>query len=441
MSEEKNGAPNEQADDEPSPEFVPSRAGRMVSLQGLVERIIEQFELEHGEGESQAIKETSTDVQRRSLIRDIAEYIFGVESVQLSPQEQARIMGMANAEVFGYGPLDELFTDERVSTISIEGSQKIAVRYGPGEELQALPPLFENTPHMRRVIQRLLRHAGVELRPEYAILEAGLEIEGRRISLSVASPPFVPELACDIRLHPSQLPTLDTWLNAGYLNAKAKALLEAIIQSEHGFIIVGDTESGKSTLLSMLLQSLSGERLVAVERTSELRLPSGAESLSPVWPKKDIEGRSFGEQILAALDKKPTTIVLDEVRADEPETIAPLLARDELPRQIWSFRGADDANRIKTSLGMLARMSDSTQPEAMVYNLQSRLPFLLLIKRRRGKLQLREIAEWQFPAMPTGDFVYADYVPLMQMGPQETELTGKRPRHSLNLPDSFWEKQ
>jgi Flp pilus assembly CpaF family ATPase len=440
MSEEKNGIQDED-ENEPSPEFVPSRAGRMVSLQGLVERIIEQFELEHGEGESKAVKESTTDVERRKLIRDIAEYIFGVESVRLSPQEQARIIGMANAEVFGYGPLDSLFTDERVSTVTIEGSQKIAVRYGPAEELQALPPLFENTPHMRRVIQRLLRHAGAELRSEHAILEAGLEIEGRRVSVSVAAPPFVPELTCDIRLHPKQAPTLEAWINAGYLNAKTKALLEALIQSEHSFIVVGDTESGKTTLLSSLLNSLSGDGIVAVERSGELNLPTGAERLTPVWPKEGVESRSFGEQILLALDKKPKLLVLDEVRADEPEMIAPLLSHEDVPRQIWVFRGADDANRIKASLGMIARMSDSTQPEAMVYNLQSRIPFLVLIKRRRGKLQLREIAEWQFPANLTGDFVYADYVPLMQMGLQDAELTGKRPKHALNLPDSFWEKE
>lgn len=440
MSEEKNGM-NHEDENEPSPEFIPSRPGRMVSLQGLVERIIEQFELEHGEGESKAIKATSTDVERRAMIRQIAEYIFAVESVQLSPQEQARIMAMANAEVFGYGPLDSLFQDEHVSTISIEGSQKIAVRYGPAEELQPHDAIFENTPHMRRVIQRLLRHAGAELRPEHAIIEAGLEIEGRRVSVSVASPPFVPELAADIRVHPRQLPTMEQWLSAGYLNAKAKTLLEAIAQSEHGFMIVGDTESGKTTLLSMLLKSVSGDGLIAVERAGELALPEGAESLRPIWPKEGVESRSFGEQILAALDKPAKTIVLDEVRADEPESIAPLLARDESPRQIWSFRGGDDANRIKAALGILARMSDSNQPEAMVYNLQHRVPFLILIKRRRGKLQLREIAEWQFPTITTGDFVYADYVPLMQMGLEHSEITGKTPRHKLSLPDSFWEKE
>jgi type IV secretory pathway ATPase VirB11/archaellum biosynthesis ATPase len=439
MSEEKNGIQNED-DNEPSPEFIPSRPGRMVSLQGLVERIIEQFELEHGEGESKAIKAASTDVERRSMIRQIAEYIFGIESVQLSLQEQARIIAMANAEVFGYGPLDPLFADARVSTISIEGSQKIAVRHGPGEELQPHDAIFENTPHMRRVIQRLLRHAGAELRPEYAIIEAGLEIEGRRVSVSVAAPPFVPELAADIRVHPQTLPTLQHWLELGYLNAKAKTLLETIAQSEHGFMIVGDTESGKTTLLSMLLQSLSGEGMVSVERAGELHLPVGAEALRPIWPKEDVESRSFGEQILTALEKAKT-IVLDEVRADEPESIAPLLTKENPPRQIWSFRGGDDANRIKSALGMLARMSDSTQPEAMVYNLQQRLPFLLLIKRRRGKLQLREIAEWQFPVASTSDFIYADYVPLMQMGWEDCEITGNRPKHALNLPDTFWEKE
>lgn len=437
MSEEKNGIQHDD-ENEPSPEFIPSRPGRMVSLQGLIERIIEQFELEHGEGESKAIRATSTEVERRSMIRQIAEYIFGIESVQLSPKEQARVIAMANAEVFGYGPLDPLFTDERVSTISIEGSQKIAVRYGPAEELQAHDTIFENTPHMRRVIQRLLRHAGAELRPEHAIIEAGLEIEGRRVSISVASPPFVPELAADIRVHPKTLPTFEQWQAAGYINAKARTLLEAIAQSEHGFMIVGDTESGKTTLLSMLLQGISGEGMVAVERAGELTLPENAVSLQPVWPKEDVESLSFGEQIMNAIERAAKTIVLDEIRADEPETIAPLLNRDNLPRQIWSFRGADDANRIRAALGILARMADSTQPEAMIYNLQDRLPFLILIKRRRGKLQVREIAEWQFPIQTGDDFVYADYVPLMQMGWEDCEVTGKRPKHSLNLPEEFW---
>jgi len=437
---QNNGAANDESpEEERSPEFVPSRPGRMVSIHGLVERIIEQFNLEHDEADLKLL--SASDIERRKLIRDIAEYIFGIEGTQLSLQEQARIIAMASAEIFSYGPLDKFFADEKVSTITIEGTQKLAVRYGAAQELEPLEPIFEDTPHLRRIIKRLLSHAGAELRDDVAILEVGLTINDRRVSVSVAAPPFVTELAADIRVHPRELPSIDSLVESGFMNEESKILLQAIMQSEHGVLIIGDTESGKTTLLSILLQDLSGENLISVERAGELQLPEGAEQLVPQWPLGDNLGVSFGEWILAALRKEPEVLVLDEVRADEPDSIAPLLSNEDVPRQIWSFRGASDAKRISSALGILARLADRTQPEHMVFNLHQRLPFMVVVKRRKGYLQLREIAEWQFPEgyENSEEFVYANYVPLLERDWDEYKLTGKRPQHDLNLADDFWE--
>jgi len=442
MSDSPNGINPEQdaEENEREPELLTSRTGRTISVSGLVERIVQEFDLEHGEGESDAIKASTSDVDRRKLVRDIAEYIFGVESVQLSLQEQARIIAKANAEIFGYGPLDPLFEDETVSTITLEGARKIGVRYAPAGELQALDPVFDDTPHMQRVIKRLLHHAGAALHDDIPIIETGLTINGRRVSLSVASPPFVPEMAVDIRVHPSQAPTLDEWVEKEILNEKNRQLLEAIVQSQHGFIIVGDTESGKTTLLSMLLENLNGQALVSVERASELILPDSAERLSTKWAVDDDAGVTFGEQIKNALEKDAKTIVIDEIRNDEPEAIAPLLSNEDVPRQIWSFRGASESKRLASSLGMLARMSDGTQAEFMVNQMYQRLPFMVIIKRRKGKLQVREVAEWQFSDNPDEEVAYTDYVSLMQIEWEGCEVTGKRPQHSLDLPEMFWDK-
>jgi Flp pilus assembly CpaF family ATPase len=443
MTDKNNGLPNDESaeEEERTPEFVPSRPGHMVSIHGLLERIIEQFDLEHGEGESDVIKQSTSNTEQRKMIRDIAEYIFGIEGVQLSLHEQAHIIAMASAEIFGYGPLDTFFTDETVSTIALEGTQKISVRYGAGKALQALDPIFEDTPHLRRIIKRLLNHAGAELRDDVPILEVGLTIEGRRVSVNVVSPPFVPELAVDIRVHPKELPTLDSLVESGFMNESVKTLLQAIMQSEQGLLIIGETESGKTTLLSILLQELSGENLVTVERAGELTLPEDAEQLVPKWRVGDDLGITFGEWILAALRKEPKILVLDEVRADEPESIAALLVNDDVPRQIWSFRGASEAKRITSSLGMLARLADRTQAEHMVFNLHQRLPFMIIVKRRKGYLQLREIAEWQFPDgyKDSDDFVYADYVSLIEREGDDLIFTGKRPKHDLDLADDFWE--
>lgn len=445
--EHENGSHKRQPPSQPDeteerrPDFIPARPGRMVSLFGLIERIVEEFKLEHGEHESDAMKATTSVVDRRKLVRDVAEYIMGVESVQLSAKEQARVMARAYGELFGYGPLDEFLLDEQITTVVLEGVEKISVRRKPGAELEPLPPIFEDNFHLQRTVGRILRDANAELREDIAIIEAGLRYEGRRIALNVATPPTVIELTADIRLHPLQAPTLDDLTDAGFINANARDLLRAIARSEQGFIIVGDAESGKTTLLNAMLSQMPAQAIHTVERAGELTLPSDdCQQWVATWRVGDDDGVTFGARIQEALDQQPDCVVLDEVRADEPLSIAPLLNRDDVPRQVWSFRGASDAKRIRTGIAMLARMADRSQPEAMVYNVQARLPFLIIVKRRKGYIQLREIAEWQLPDTPPADeMIYADYVPLMEMGWDDCELTGKRPQHALDLPDEFWE--
>src|SRR5690606_26253116 len=102
--------------------------------------------------------------------------------------------------------------------------------------------------------------------------------------------------------------------------------LAALVASPYGLIVVGDTESGKTTLLDALANRLPAEAHVSsVERAGELRLPAAATRRTVRWPLGDEPGKSFGEQIWAALADAPDVLVLDEVRADDPAAIAPLL--------------------------------------------------------------------------------------------------------------------
>jgi Flp pilus assembly CpaF family ATPase len=440
MTQQNNQPPEKAPDEGREPEFVQSLPGRMVSVKGLVERIKQQFYDEHGDGQSDAFQQADTEAKRRGLVRDVTEYVLGVESVQLGRSERATLIARACSEIFSYGPLDELLRDERVTTIALEGTEKVAVRYGPAASLQPLDPLFDDTPHMTQILKRLLRDAGTELRRDVPVIEAGLTVNDRRVCVSLVVPPFVSELAADIRVHPEDAPTLDDLISDNFLNEKAAQLLKAIVQSEAGFMIVGDTESAKTTLLSALLMHLpQPDTALAVERAAELALPAALERVSVMWPRDDDPGITFAERVQNALDDPPQCLILDEVRADEPQAIAPLLRDADMPRLIWSVRGSADPRRIRSSLGMLARMADSTQPEAMVYNLYERLPFMLIVQRRRGTLQLREIAEWQFPAgyKDVDDFVYADYTPLMTLQQGELTVSGTSPAHDLPLPDDF----
>jgi Flp pilus assembly CpaF family ATPase len=415
------------------PEFMSSQLGtRWVSRAAIVERIeaafIEEFD------NSPALREADTPTKKLKLLLDTANHVLAVESLDPSPEEKAELIGKAYSNLFGYGPLDSLFLDERVTTISLDGHDKASVRYGHGD-LVSLGPIFQDERHLRRIIARLLMDAGTELRDDQPYIETGLLVDERPICVNLVAPPVAFHLGVDIRVHPKVLPTADQLVSNGFMTEQAAALLKALVESPHGFMVVGEPESGKTTLLSVLLQWLpQPQSAVSVERAGESRLPAGVERLMPRWPVADTPGVTFGEQIGHALEKRPACIILDEVRADEPQTIAPLLGMDNPPRQIWSFRGAIFAKRLQSALGMLARRADFGQGEEMVRALHERLPFIVTVMRANGQLRLWSVAEWQFK----DGSGYPTYTLLMNTEEGVLKLTGEHPTRTLELPGNYW---
>lgn len=436
MPEDQPGDPLESQSRADGPRQVPSRPGRYVTVAGLIERVIEQFEAEFGSDRS-GLPGDTTPVQRRGLVRDVAQYTFGVESVTLSRSEQAEIIHRAYSELFGYGPLDALLTNPRLTTISLEGARHVAVRTGPGGDLEPQSPLFDDTFHLERIIKRMLRDGGVELRQDVPVVEVGLIVEGRPVTLSVAGPPYSTPLTADIRLHPPAPVSLASLVESGMLTEEALEFLRALALSQHGIIIAGDTESGKTTLLSALLQILPTmlNEVHVVEWAAALHLPEGATRHVVGWPVGDAAMITLLDRVREALAGQPKCLILDEVRSDEPEAIAPLLTADSALRQLWSVRASSDPKRLRSALGMLARRADAVQPELMVQQIYRRLPFVVTLRRRRGSLQLQEIAEWQ--AMPGSD--YAEYVPLFSRSEDGLRPTGRRPQHALELPPNYFD--
>jgi Flp pilus assembly CpaF family ATPase len=435
--EQTNGddwQPRRNADKGREPELVAGHSGRrLYSLNALAERISTAFVEEFGT-DSADLREADTPTKRLKLLLGTVDYVMAVESVAMGPTEKAELINRVYSNLFGYGPLDKLFLDPRLTTIVLEGADKASVRYGHGE-LESLGPIFQTNDELRRIIARLLMDAGSELREDQPFIEAGFMAGERPACINLVTPTLTFQLTADIRLHGAALPTLDDLVASGFMTAQARTLLEAIVHSSHGLLIVAETESGKTTLLSVLAQLLPNPvQTIAVERAGELRLPPGVERLAARWPVGEQPGVTFGEQIGHALDRKPACLILDEVRSDEPLTIAPLLELPQAPRLIWSFRGAIFAKRLQSALSMLARRADFGQGETLVRSLYQRLPFVVTVNRVGGQLRLWSIAEWQFRHSPD----YPTYTTLMQVSEGRLQLTAERPMLPLDLPEEYW---
>lgn len=410
------------ADKGREPEFLATNRGRQISINALVERVIHQFIAEHGERDSSDAQQAVTETERIKLVKASAEYVIAVESIAITNAEKADIIRRVYAEMFDYGLLSQLFDDPTITTITLEGSEKVAVRHGHGE-LIPHTPLFDDESHYQRIIRRLLEDAGVKSGIDAPIIETGFTVNQRRISLNIIQPPATILTTVDIRLHPPQALMLDELAQTWEIPPDAIALLQKIARSPHGVIIVGEAETGKTTLLNALIAQTDG-KIVAVERSGEMRLPATAERLTVQW---DDRNSGFADLIQPAIEQTPDLITIDEVRADESASIAPLLTEPNIPRLVWTFRGATDNKRLAVSLGMLARRASPAHGEEIVKALYERLPFVITVRRRQGRLQLMSIAEWQFQAGQE----YPDYVELMAQGWEGIETTGKLAKRSL----------
>jgi Flp pilus assembly CpaF family ATPase len=428
MDDQSQKPARRNADEGREPRLIAAQLGRrMISEGALVEQITQAFMQDYHHTDE--LRAADTSAKRLKLILESANYIFSVESVSLSPERKAAIIAQVYSNLFGYGPLDPLFADERITTIAIEGIDKASVRYGHGE-LISVGPIFTDREQLDRVIQRLVLDAGADLQPDQPFMEVGLRIGERMTCVNLLLPPVVFEPTLDIRLHPQQVPTWDDLVLTGVMPEQAADWLQQLAQSPHGLLIVGEPESGKTTLLNRLLWSLpTPAEVVVVERAREMQLPLGMANLTTRWPTAEHPLITFGEQLHHAAERLPQCMVLDEVRADEPETIAPLLQRADVPRQIWSFRGATFAKRLQSALGMLARRADPLGGDALVRALYERLPFVIAVNRLDGHLRLWSIGEWQFLHSPD----YPTFVPLMHRQDgvlQPTEATSTRIRLS-----------
>ncbi len=88
----------------------------------------------------------------------------------------------------------------------------------------------------------------------------------------------------------------------------------------------------------------------------------------------------------------------------------------------WSVRGAPDAKRLQSALGMMARRSGPGTDESRVMTLYERLPFVISCARIRGKLQLFSVGEWQSRV----DTDYPDLVLLYQYRDGAARPTGSQ---------------
>jgi pilus assembly protein CpaF len=245
------------------------------------------------------------DPARRRLIRERVRTAAGG---RLSEPELERLC----ADLFGFGCLQPLLDDPRVTDVLVNAPDRIFVERDGRMERAAVA--FRDVAELSDLAYRIAASVGRELTIEHPFVDARMR-DGSRAN-AVIEPVGGPSLSIR-KFRPLSIPLAGpgSWVANGALGADAaEALLESV-RRRRNILVSGATGSGKSTLLRSLASAIPAvERVIVIEDTSELVLPHHHAVHLECVPSRD-GGIGVADLVVNALRMRPDRIIVGEVRS------------------------------------------------------------------------------------------------------------------------------
>jgi pilus assembly protein CpaF len=226
------------------------------------------------------------------------------------------LVAEVRSELTGFGPLEALLADERVSDVLVNGPAEVWADRGAGLARTAV--MFRDEAAVRRLAQRLAASAGRRLDLARPTVDARL---AGGVRLHAVLPPVSPAgTLLSLRVLRRRAFTVAELVDRGTLVPALAELLERVVRCRASFLVTGGTGTGKTTLLASLLSLVPPEeRIVLVEDSGELA-PTHPHVVRLEARNANVEGAGAVDLrmlVRESLRMRPDRIVVGEVRGGE----------------------------------------------------------------------------------------------------------------------------
>lgn len=218
--------------------------------------------------------------------------------------------------VVGFGPLQRYFDDPEVEEVWVNEPGRVFVARAGRSELTTT---VLTATAVRDLVERMLLWSGRRLDISQPFVDAMLP-DGSR--LHVVIPDITREhWAVNIRRFVMRPRHVGDLVPQGTLTEQSAAFCEAAIVSGLNLVVVGGTQSGKTTLLNALLGCIPAqERIVSCEEVFEIHLPQHPDWVALQTRDASLEGTGeipLRRLVREALRMRPSRLVVGEVRQAE----------------------------------------------------------------------------------------------------------------------------
>jgi len=269
-----------------------------------------QLEINRWAGGGQAITE--------AFIREKAEGVFTVLAKRhdlTGIGKEAIIKAICN-DLLGYGPLQQLMDDPKITEIMVNGPYKVYIEKDGKKVLTRVQ--FEDQAHLRYVVEKMITPTGRRVDESSPYADFAMA-DGTRVNV-VIPPLAVGGAIITIRKFLHNISKIDDLIKLGTIDDRMAEFLVACVKARLNILFSGATGSGKTTTMSVLSGYIGEqERVITIEDALELDLQQ--EHIVRLLTKTaNIEGK--GEICLRHLFRntlrmRPSRIILGEIRGEE----------------------------------------------------------------------------------------------------------------------------
>ena len=262
----------------------------------------------------------------------------------------AEVVSEVLARLAGTGPLAQLWDDEEVCEVMINGTGPVSIeRNGELSEIGRVSQV-----EVERLVEYLLGPTGRRADRLSPVVDVRLD---DRTRCNIVIPPVaVDGPYITLRRFPATARQLSE-----LADPNTQARLQSLLAEGANLLVFGPTSTGKTSLLAALLAALpTSERIVVVEEAAELpRLHANVIRLEGQPPNIDGKGAiTLSQLVVSALRMRPDRIVVGEVRGPEAADLLQALTTGH--RGSLSTLHANNAEHALWRLEQLARQGGTT---------------------------------------------------------------------------------
>ncbi|WP_373370832.1 CpaF family protein [Lederbergia panacisoli] len=297
--------------------------------------------------------ETITTLPPKEMRQTIERLVYRMieeERAIIPRQEMEALVKQIINESVGYGPLEALLKEDRITEIMVNGPREIYIEQEG--KLIKTDVRFKDDQHIRHIIDRIIAPIGRRIDESSPMVDARLH-DGSRVN-AVIPPISLNGPVLSIRKFNKNPFSHSDLINFGTFTEEISEFLQAAVQAKCNILVSGGTGSGKTTLLNVLSSSIPyGERVVIIEDMAELKFEHDNLVRMEARPN-NMEGKgeiNIRMLVRNALRMRPDRIIVGEVRGSE--------AIDMLQAMNTGHEGSlttVHANSPKDALGRLEAM-------------------------------------------------------------------------------------